>query len=401
MNKKKIIQWLLASLWISIGAGTVIVLVAGVRKKDAQQCKAVDVYIKGVEKNFFVDKKDVLGSISSIGGADPVGKSIASFDLRAMEKALEKNVWIKDAELFFDNNNILQVMVSEREPVARIFTAAGNTFYIDSSIARLPLSDKYAARLPVFTSFPSDMAVLSAADSGLLKDIRLMSSIIRNDSFNMALIEQVDITPQRSFEMVPKIGNNIIEFGDASDAMEKFDRLKLFYKNIIPRAGLNYYSSISVQYKGQIVAKRRGAEDVKADSLKTLQLLQLIAVEAQRKAEDSVQHIAEDNISNSTDSSMVQQSVERDAGNEPSNTSDQPVTMTKPVSPNANEKPKPQGPVLNKPVNAVTSPKPAVVKSKPPVKKPVAQQPKTKPAMIKPATPMKTAKIIMPKKNDY
>ena len=413
LKKKTIIKWLITSLWISIGAGTVVLLVAGVIKKDAQKCKSVEVYIKGVEKNFFVDKKDVLNNIIEIAGGKAEGKSIAAFDLRSMEKTLEKNVWIKDAELFFDNNNVLQVTVSEREPVARIFTTGGNTFYIDSSIARLPLSEKYSARLPVFTSFPSDLIVLSNADSNLLHDIKMLSDLIRKDSFNSALIEQIDITPQRSFEMIPTIGNNIILFGDASDAEDKFEKLRLFYNKVIPKAGLNYYSSISVQYKGQIVAKRRGAEDVKADSLKTLQLLQSIAAEAKRQSEDSVQHIVQDNINNSTDSSMVQQSVERDADNEPSNTNDQPVTMDKPVNLNASEKPKPQGPALNKPVNAVTVIKPAVVKPKPPIKPPVAVHPNpihptqkpatTKPVAAKPTTskPVQTPKATMPKKNDY
>ena len=77
-----------------------------------------------------------------------------------METELEKNVWIKTAELFFDNNEILQVTVQEREPVARVFTPRGTTFYIDNELAMLPLSEKFSARLPVFTNFPSDKKVL-------------------------------------------------------------------------------------------------------------------------------------------------------------------------------------------------------------------------------------------------
>jgi cell division protein FtsQ len=55
-------------------------------------------------------------------------------------------------QLFFDNNEVLQVVIDEREPIARIFTVAGNSYYIDSSLERLPLSDKMSARLPVFTN---------------------------------------------------------------------------------------------------------------------------------------------------------------------------------------------------------------------------------------------------------
>ena len=45
--------------------------------------------------------------------------------LRKAEEQLKNNAWIKDAELFFDNHQILHVNISEREPVARVFTISG------------------------------------------------------------------------------------------------------------------------------------------------------------------------------------------------------------------------------------------------------------------------------------
>ena len=67
----------------------------------------------------------------------PKGKPLASFDLKKIEVSIEQNVWIKDAQVFFDNNGVLRVAVAERTPVARIFTVNGNSFYIDSSGNRL------------------------------------------------------------------------------------------------------------------------------------------------------------------------------------------------------------------------------------------------------------------------
>ena len=43
---------------------------------------------------------------------------------------------------------MLKVNVDESEPIARIFTAMGKSFYIDSTGKRLPLSDKISAKLP-------------------------------------------------------------------------------------------------------------------------------------------------------------------------------------------------------------------------------------------------------------
>src|SRR5690606_8077789 len=119
---------------------------------------------------------------------------VSSLDLVSMEKELQKEKWIKNAEIFIDNNNVLQVKVTEREPVARIFTTSGASFYLDSSLMRLPLGKKFSARLPVFTSFPTDVIVLKKADSILLRNIKVMSEFIEKDEFWMAQIDQIDIT---------------------------------------------------------------------------------------------------------------------------------------------------------------------------------------------------------------
>ena len=261
---------------------------------------------------FLLIRNDILNSIAGIVEGSPVGKTISDFDLREMEGGLQKDVWVKTAQMFFDNNNKLTVNVLEREPLARVFTTGGTTFYVDSSLAMLPLSEKFSARLPVFTGFPSDKMVLAKQDSILLKDVLNISMAIQKDPFRMALIDQVDITPQRLFEMVPKIGNLLIVFGDAANVEEKFNKLQLFYQQVMVKAGWSKYSVVNVQYTGQIVAKRKGAEDKSSDSLRTLQLMQLIAENAERQSSDSLQMIAQDNENNTTNINLVQQSMERD-----------------------------------------------------------------------------------------
>lgn len=291
-------------------------LVAAIKVKEAHRCKGIEINIQGVNNNFFVDKKDILKTITAYEKINPVGKAIGDFNLKLMETELKKDVWIEAAELFFDNNEILQVNVKEREPAARVFTTGGTTFYIDGELAMLPLSEKFSARLPVFTNFPSDKKILSKADSSLLMDIKTISLAVQKDSFSMAMIEQIDITAQRNFEMIPKIGNQLIVFGDAKDVDEKLKKLKLFYKEIMVKAGWDNYSVINVQYKNQVVAKRKGAEDVAADSLRTLQIMKIIVERAQLQAADSLQIMLKDNRANTVDSTMIQQSIQRDDNNE-------------------------------------------------------------------------------------
>ena len=413
-NKKRysIKKILLAILWVTVGTGTTVLLVAAIKKKDAAKCKQIEIKISGIENSNgpkFVDEDEILNTIKTSINGTPIGKTIGSFDLKKIESELEKSKWVKNAELFFDNKDILNVNLQEREPVARVFTVAGTSFYIDDELKMLPLSDKVPAKLPVFTNFPSDNIVLSVADSSLLMDIKNISLAIQKDSFRMAMIDQVDITAQRNFEMIPKIGNQLIVFGSAADIEEKFNRLQLFYKNIIVKTGWAKYSVINVQYKNQVVAKIRGAEDKSADSLRTIQLMQAIAANAARAAEDSVQTILQDNSNNTADSSMIQQSIQREDNFETTNAAIDkplqpatapPVFNPPPVNPIPLKTPATTKPVATKPVTAKTVvPKPKPVTTKPAVK-PVQQKP------VQPTVPAKTPvtekpKAVMQNKNEY
>ena len=404
------------ALWIAIGVGAVILLAAAIHKNDSTQCKKVTIKISGIENTLFndekfVDEKDILNTIEKVCNEKPVGKPIGSFDLQKMETELEKSDWIKNAELFFDNNDILKVTVQEREPVARVFTTKGNSFYIDTALKMLPLSDKFSARLPVFTNFPSDKIVLSAADSNLLRDVKNISIALQKDSFNLAMIDQVDITARQNFEMIPKIGNQVIVFGNATDIEEKFSKLQLFYKQVMVKTGWGKYSEINVQYKNQVVAKRRGDQDKTTDSVRTIQIMQMIVTNAARQAADSLQTIIQDNNNNTADSSMIQQSIQREDNFETTNatidkrlqpTSQQPVFNPANTNPIPVKKPAPAKSITVKPVAT----KPDIRSIITPAKKPVTSNPipSKKPTVVKPNPQKPTEqkpKIVMPKKNDY
>ena len=405
INKQNIILFFINLLWVLVGSASIVLLVSAVHNKEVKVCKGVEINISGVSTNFFIDKTDVYNIIKNFGGDSMQKKSLASIDLGRIEKALEKDVWVKNAELYFDNNNFLKVSVEEREPVARLFTVTGNTFYIDSSCMMLPLSDKFSARLPVFTGFTSDARILAKDDSSLLCSIKNMSLKILSDTFLMAMIDQIDISTNRSFELVPKLGKQRIIFGDATDVNSKFDKLKLFYKDVITQSGWNRYSTINLQYKNQVVASIRGKEDVVADSLRTMQLIKFIAEDAARRSADSSQTFLPETDKRVADSSLIQQSIEREGEGTtkdfvaPSVTP-APTNIVK-ATPVIIEKPaavtKPT--LVSKPP-AVIIKKPVVVKSKPVVKsakKPAVLMP-PKPVVKKPAAPKKTT---INKENDY
>ena len=279
---------LVAIIWIAIGTGTAVLLVAAIEKRNNERCSGIEIEITGVQNNFFIDKKDVISILQKTNGGKLQKMPLHAIDLAAMETELQKSQWIKKVEIFFDNNNVLHVSITEREPIARVFTTSGSSFYIDSSLARLPLSDKFSPRLPVFSDFPTDAIVLSKQDSNLTKDVRTLSQFINANPFWMAQIDQVDISKNRTFDLIPKLGNQVIHFGNADNCQQKFSNLLCFYKQVLTKLGWAHYSAIDVQFKGQVVGVRRGANEIKMDSLRSIEIMKALIEEAQKHTDDSV-----------------------------------------------------------------------------------------------------------------
>jgi cell division protein FtsQ len=286
-RRYKLKKILTVSVWFILASGVVVLLVAAMSKKNTERIRGVEIKISGIQNNYFIDKSEVLKILEKVNGKRLEKVAANSLNLTAMESQLLKNDWIKKAELFFDNNKVLQVKITEREPIARIFTISGASFYIDSSLSRLPLSDKFSARLPVFTSFPTEVRVLKKRDSVLLAEVKTLSEYINSHPFWMAQIDQIDISSQGDFEMIPKLGNQLIRFGDASNYEQKFNKLLAFYQQVETHIGWNKYAVLDIRFKNQVVGVVRDAAEIKSDSLKAVQIMKQIISEAEKNTNDS------------------------------------------------------------------------------------------------------------------
>jgi cell division protein FtsQ len=208
----------------------------------------------------FMDEKEILQIIHEQGVKE--GQAIGELNLNTLEKYLETIRWVKQVELFLDNAQVLQVKIEQRIPIARIFTASGNSFYIDKEGLQLPLKQLTVLRLPVFTNFPSDQEKLSKPDSLLLNDVLHFTQAVATDSFFMAQTAQVNIATNGDFELVPSVGDHLVLIGSVENIEDKLNRLYTFYKKVWVQSGLNAYQVIDCRFDNQIVALKKGMQPI-------------------------------------------------------------------------------------------------------------------------------------------
>lgn len=250
MIKKRIISF----TWLLVGFATIALLFIGASSKSDKKCSDINVEVTVKAQQVFIDVQGIRRQIAEAGGKP--GTPLAQINLSVIEKRLRKNPWIKDIKLFFDSDQVLQAKLEESDPVARIFTESGKTFYIDSNANHLPMNSNIVARIPVFTGFPSDKIVLSKPDSAILLDIKEMANFLISSDFWNDFTSQVNYEPATGLTILPAIGSQKIIIGNAENLQQKFNRLYSFYRQVIVRTGLAAYDQIDVQYAGQVVATR-------------------------------------------------------------------------------------------------------------------------------------------------
>lgn len=263
-NKIQIIKKIaVLSLWIGMGVCMVILLVASTRHHSGMICKDVEVTIRSSGAGTYITQKEILDRVSGQHPELLKGMLMKNISLAQLEKLLEQHLWIREAELYFDNKNILQIDIQERLPVARVFSVSGETFYVDDFGFRLPVNGKQIAYVPVFTGFPAITYPLLQKDSLLLMQVKDMGIYMLKNDFWKAQIDQVNIDDYQ-MELIPKLGKHQILFGNGLDIEKKFKRLMLFYKNVMKHTGWNYYSTLDLRYDKQLVAVRRDSASLYA-----------------------------------------------------------------------------------------------------------------------------------------
>lgn len=255
--------------WIAVGIGVIVLFSAAMQRQNKQLCSGISVELDKDYQEAFIDESDIVDILKKGGNIDH--QPLSAIHLKYYEFLVKKNAWVKDAALYFDNQNVLHVKVKERIPIALVVTTNGNTFYIDSSAMQLPVSERFAAHVPVFTAYPGNRAAkISKPDSLLLRNMVQMAAYINANKFWNAQVTQINIEPNAEFQIVPAIGNHIINFGTTDSLEKKFNNLLAFYQQIFPHVAMNAYKVIDVRFNNQVVGVKNNVTPLVSDSTKTI-----------------------------------------------------------------------------------------------------------------------------------
>ena len=266
MKKIKNIKEIL--IWVAIIAYLIIAFSFVSEKEEQIPCSSVDVAIIDNSHNHFIEEDDVISMIYD-KGEKLLGYPIDSINLDNLEDLINHNPSIKKSEVYRTIRGVLKIDIEQRTPIVRIINYNDESYYIDEQGALMPLSKNYTARVLVASgdidesyalNYSTD--ILSSSKNDELKrqcvlcDIYHIAKFICNDKFWDSQIEQIYVK-NNEYELIPRIGSQIILFGDIEDFNKKFFKLKALYQQGFSKVGWNKYKSINLKYSNQIICTKK------------------------------------------------------------------------------------------------------------------------------------------------
>ena len=239
---------LLLTVLLLIIAYLVIALTNFNSKPENQVCRKLGLVIKD-SVNAGLITHDEIASVLKRKGLYPVGKKMDDIRTKALERQLNKHPLIEDAECYKTPGGAVCVEIKQRLPILRVMSNNGDDYYVDNKGKVMPPLPGYVVHLAIVTGNVDKRLVT--------KELYKFGIFLQNNEFWNAQIEQINITPDKEIELVPRVGDHLVFLGKLDNFEERLDKLKTFYGEALNEVGWNKYTRISLEFNNQIICTKK------------------------------------------------------------------------------------------------------------------------------------------------
>jgi cell division protein FtsQ len=241
---KRLIQ---NSILLVLAAALVTGILWAKDKSRGEKCTGIEVQVINADSTSFVTPQGVLNDLKG-QGIKLVGKRMGDINASEIEEALRLSPYLENADIVKCQDGKVLIRVSQLVPVFRVFDG-GSSYYVNRAGKHMSATNYYHSDVPVvqghFTRKFPPTHLLPLID------------YVENDSLLHSLVTMYIVRDTNNIILVPSISGHVVNIGNVTGLENKFAKLKLFYREVMPQRGWNTFDTISVKWNHQVVATRR------------------------------------------------------------------------------------------------------------------------------------------------
>ena len=244
-------------------AAYLVLAITAFNKPDetSKVCTKVIIKIQDERTNGFITGSEIKKRLTACK-LYPYQKPLRYVDSRRIEETLKQSPFVKTAECYKTQDGHVYITITQRMPMVRVKASNGDDYYLDDNDCIMPNS-----------SYTSDLIIATGdiSKTFAVNYISPLGKCLMASEFWKNQVEQINVLPNGSIELVPRVGNHIICVGAlpqhkvakerakliAGFVNHKLERLDKFYRYGLSQAGWNKYSYINLEFDNQIICKRK------------------------------------------------------------------------------------------------------------------------------------------------
>ncbi|MDE5842826.1 MAG: hypothetical protein K2H35_03710, partial [Muribaculaceae bacterium] len=241
---KKILKWTILVVLLSYVLG---ITIWARLEADRHSVKGVTISIEGVGISDTITARGVRTSLMKYP-ARIVGAPVNTLNTLKIEQYLMNLNNFENVSCFISSSGFLNVKITPMIPEIRVFDG-DKSYYVNGKGKRINSNADFYADVPIVTGNFND----KFRPEAVLPIVRFVNS----DSRLKSIVGMYEARSPNDILLIPKIVGHVINFGDTTRLEEKRKALLTVYEKVIPYKGWMEYDTISVKFRGQIIATRR------------------------------------------------------------------------------------------------------------------------------------------------
>lgn len=227
-------------------------------------CTKVEINIEDENENGFLKTAEVK-TLLERKSLYPLKQRLEDINTREIENILLKTAFVKTAQCYVTQEGHVNLTLTQRTPIVRVKADNGEDYYIDDNGGVMPNSQ-----------YTSDMIIVTGqlTKQYACKYISILAATIMADDLWHNQVEQINVLKDKTIEIVPRVGDHIINIGMLPNnrfperrkelvtefVLNQLHRIELFYKYGLSEAGWNKYSYISIEFANQVICTNRDSK---------------------------------------------------------------------------------------------------------------------------------------------